>query len=85
MRIEYDKAGDVLYLTLEECAPDACIFRENGNGDVLRISRDTGEIVGVTIIAFLLRIEKGYEIEVSEIGAVPFKKLASRFAGRRSA
>jgi len=78
MTFEYDNSADVLYLTLEDRPPEQCRFVENKHGDVLRIDKNTGEIIGVTIISFLLRIKKGLEISVPEIGPIPFKKQAAR-------
>ena len=78
MKFQYDNAADVLYVTLEDRPPQQCRFVENENGDVLKVDRTTDELVGVTVISFMLRIKKGLDVVVPEIGAAPFKKQAKR-------
>jgi uncharacterized protein YuzE len=85
MKIQYDKSADVLYVTLEYCAPQQCRFVENENGDVLRIDRTNDRVVGVTVISFLLRIRKGLDVVVPEIGSIPFKEQARQIMGKNYA
>lgn len=78
MRFEYDKSADVLYVTLDDRPPERCRFFENKNGDVVKVDAETDEVVGATIISFLLRIKKGIDVDVPEIGPCPFKKQAKQ-------
>jgi uncharacterized protein YuzE len=75
MTISYDKRGDVLYITFEPLAPSAYIVVENENGDILKIDNQSKRVVGVAIPSFKKRYEKG-NIQVPEIGAVPFNEIA---------
>ncbi len=80
MKFKYDNSADVLYVTLEDRAPNECRFVENDSGDILKIDRMTDEPVGVTIVSFLLRTKKGLDVRVPEIeiDAASFKKQAKR-------
>jgi uncharacterized protein YuzE len=84
MKVQYDKSADVLYVTLRKQDPKQCRFVENENGDVLKIDRLTGHVVGVTIIAFLLRINRGLEVNIPEIRAIPFAEFAKNITGHNT-
>ncbi len=75
MTFSYDKSADVLYVTFEALPPEAYIFVENESGDVLKVDRVSRRVVGCTIPFFVARAKRG-KIEVPEIGAVPFNKIA---------
>lgn len=84
MKFEYDKSADVMYVAVQERDPHQCRFPENENGDVLWVDKLTGETVGVTIISFLSRVQKGYPIDVPEIGpSAALKKQAARLLRER--
>jgi uncharacterized protein YuzE len=66
MRITYSRDADVLYVSFSP--PKGSVASvENSNGDILRIDKSSGEIIGVTIQLFMYRICKGEKIEVPEV------------------
>jgi uncharacterized protein YuzE len=66
MRITYSEDADILFLSFS--APAGKIVSvENENGDILRVDRSSGKIVGVSIQLFMQRIKSGEKIEVPEI------------------
>jgi uncharacterized protein YuzE len=67
MRITYSKAVDMLYLSFTPPIGKVATV-ENKNGDLLRIDKETGKVVGVTIQLFLYRIGTGEKIEIPELG-----------------
>lgn len=69
--IDYDQDDDTLYVRFSS-DPQKALHTETPRGDVLRISEETGRILGVTILFFMERIERGEEIEIPEVGAVGF-------------
>jgi uncharacterized protein YuzE len=76
MTLSYDKLADVLYITFETLPPNAYVFVENRDGDVLKVDRASNRVVGVTVLAFAARTKKGTRIDIPEIGAVPFNRIA---------
>jgi uncharacterized protein YuzE len=78
MRFKYDRSADVMYVSVLDRTPQECFFSENDNGDVLKIDKTTNQVVGVTIISFLSRIQRGFSVDVPEIGELPLKKQATR-------
>lgn len=63
MRISYSKDADVLYISF--APPSGRVASvENSNGDILRIDKSTGEIIGVTIQLFMYRVGTGEKITV---------------------
>jgi uncharacterized protein YuzE len=75
MTFSYDDIADVLYVTFEEVKGKPSLI-ENSNGDLIRIESETGKIVGCTIFYFMKRAKAG-DIEVPEIGIVPFNTIMS--------
>ncbi len=75
MTLSYDREADVLYITFERLPNQSCVYVENENGDILRLNKHDGSIVGCTIPFFLKRSAKG-RLEIPEIGSVPFNELA---------
>lgn len=55
LRLSYDKAADVLYVSFG--APQEAVSEETGDGMLLRRHPATGEVVGVTILDFEKRFE----------------------------
>ena len=74
MTFSYDKSADVLYITFEALPPSAYQYTENQSGDVLKIDRANGRVVGCTIPFFAARAKRG-KIDLPEIGPVPFNDL----------
>ncbi len=68
MIIDYDSEADVLYIIFKEKAGPS-EYSENAYGVVVRVSRTTGEVVGLTIPQFSRRAEVG-EIRIDEIGNI---------------
>jgi len=58
MRVTYSKDVDILYLSFTPPIGKVATV-ENKNGDLLRIDKETGKVVGVTIQLFLYRIDAG--------------------------
>jgi uncharacterized protein YuzE len=75
MKASYDKDADVLYLTFEVAPAEDYLYVENKQGDVLRLSKKSGHVVGCTIPFFSKRAAE-HKLDVPEIGRVPFNKLA---------
>jgi uncharacterized protein YuzE len=75
MTLSYDKSADVLYVTFEKAEPGTYVYTENQNGDILRLDRESGRVVGVTIPFFAKRSKVG-KIVIPEVGAVPFNNAA---------
>ena len=73
--MSYDKSADVLYITFEPAPAGSCLYAENENGDILRLDRQSGKVIGVTLPFFAERCKRG-EIVVPEVGAVPFNSFA---------
>ena len=59
MTFSYDKRADVLYVSFATVTPADYYVSENENGDVLKISRSTGQVVGCVIPSFVARSQKG--------------------------
>lgn len=74
MTFSYDKDADVLYVSFEAAPPGTYIYVENENGDVLKLDRTNGHVVGCTIPFFSARAAKG-KVLVPEVGPVPFNDL----------
>ena len=82
MTFAYDEDDDILYVTFSK--PRGKVrYAENSNGDVIRYSADTNEIVGVTIMYLALRTDRGESIEVPEIGIVAFSAAMTAALSRR--
>jgi len=60
--IDYDKEADVLYVSFGD--PEKAITKEHDNIGI-RISEESKEIVGFTIIGFLSEIKKQKPIKIS--------------------
>jgi uncharacterized protein YuzE len=71
----YDKDADVLYITFEQLPAEDYIYVENESGDILRLNKKDGRVVGCTIPFFCKRVARN-RLNVPEIGPVPFNELA---------
>ena len=80
MKASYDKEADVLYITFEQASPEEYLYVENKQGDVLRLNKKSGHVVGCTIPYFSKRAAK-HKLHIPEIGHVPFNKLAKSLLG----
>jgi len=65
MTFNYDHIADVLYVTFEQSTTGVS-YIENREGDILRIDKKSGKIVGVTVVFFLRRAKLG-PITVPEV------------------
>jgi uncharacterized protein YuzE len=81
MTFSYDDDADVLYVTFEDYKGRAT-YIENTGGDILRVHPESGKILGVTIPFFLKRSAHG-EINVPEVGMVPFNTIMSSLIEER--
>lgn len=75
MTVSYDADADVLYITFERLPNNAYIYVENESGDILRLNKQDGRVVGCTIPFFRKRAAEN-KLNVPEIGPVPFNELA---------
>ncbi len=75
MTFSYDKRADVLYISFEALPPQDYLVVENETGDILKLNKKNGSVVGCTIPFFMERFRKG-KIEIPEVGGVPFNALA---------
>lgn len=57
INFHYDTEVDVLYASIGKPKPAKSI--EKGNGTLIRIDPNNGEIVGFTVIDYMYRIKKG--------------------------
>lgn len=53
MQLFYDKEGDVLYLSVGD--PRPALSEEVGDDVLVRVDRETGEVVGLTVLNFSTR------------------------------
>jgi uncharacterized protein YuzE len=75
MTLSYDKAADVLYVTFEHVQAGSYVYTENQNGDILKLDRESGRVIGVTLPFFSKRSKSG-KVVVPEVGPVPFNDAA---------
>ena len=71
MTLEYNQDDDVLYVRFSSDRMKA-LHAETARGDILRLSEETGQILGVTILFFMERMGRGEQIEIPEVGLVGF-------------
>lgn len=76
MTFSYDKAADVLYVTFDTVPARSYVYIENATGDILRLDKNSGRVIGVTIPAFAERCARG-RVVIPEVGSVPFNELAA--------
>lgn len=62
IKTDYDKENDVLYISLGNPVPS--FGEEDDEGIIIRKSKDTHELSGVTIIKYKYRIKKGMKINL---------------------
>ncbi len=62
LNYHYDREEDILYVTLGDSDSALCI--EQGNGFLVRIDPESGEVVGFTIIDFSLRATERVAVPV---------------------
>jgi uncharacterized protein YuzE len=72
--VSYDKDADVLYITFERLPDNAYVYVENESGDILRLNKQGGRVVGCTIPFFCKRAAQN-NLNIPEIGPVPFNEL----------
>lgn len=65
----YDDLTDVLYLGFGE-THEPVAYLETDSGDLLRVERGSGRILGCTIIAFKWRLGRCGKVEVPELASV---------------
>jgi uncharacterized protein YuzE len=65
----YDREEDILYVTLGDSDSALCI--EQGEGFLVRIDPESGEVVGFTVIDFSLRAAERVAIPVYAQFALP--------------
>ncbi len=75
MTASYDKDADVLYITFERLPAKDYVYVENESGDILRLNKRGGRVVGCTIPFFCKRAAQN-NLTVPEIGPIPFNELA---------
>lgn len=73
IQLFYDKEGDVLYLSVGE--PRPAVSEEIGDDVLLRVSSETGEVVGLTVLNFSTRFESSDVSQILPIG-IELHKLA---------
>ena len=69
LNYHYDREEDILYVTLGDSDSALCI--EQGNGFLVRIDPESGEVVGFTVIDFSLRAAGRVAIPVYAEFALP--------------
>jgi uncharacterized protein YuzE len=62
LNYHYDREEDILYVTLGDSDSALCI--EQGNGFLVRIDPESGEVVGFTVIDFSLRAAEWVAIPI---------------------
>jgi len=62
LNYHYDREEDILYVTLGDSDSALCI--EQGNGFLIRIDPESGEVVGFTVIDFSLRAAEWVAIPI---------------------
>jgi uncharacterized protein YuzE len=70
MQISYDKHADVMYVWFASTPPPYTNI-ENKNGDVVRISKTDGKVVGLIILFAMQRLKSGRPLDIPEVGGVP--------------
>jgi len=71
----YDKDADVLYITFARLPAKDYVYVENESGDILKLNKKSGHVVGCTIPFFSKRAAQN-KLNIPEIGPVPFNELA---------
>ena len=69
MNYHYDREEDILYVTLRDSDSALCI--EQGDGFLVRIDPESGEVVGFTVIDFSLRAAERVAVPVYAEFALP--------------
>jgi len=69
LNYHYDREEDILYVTLGGSDSALCI--EQGNGFLVRIDPESGEVVGFTVIDFSLRAAERVSLPVYSQFALP--------------
>ena len=75
MTLSYDKEADVLYITFELLPQQSYVYVENESGDILRLNKRDGRVIGCTVPFFSKRAKDG-KLDIPEVGRVPFNDLA---------
>lgn len=65
MRVYYDAASDILYLSIGE--PRRAISQEIGDDVLLRVDPDSGEAVGLTVMNLSARAEASDELPLEMV------------------
>ncbi len=69
LNYHYHREEDILYVTLGDSDSALCI--EQGNGFLVRIDSESGEVVGFTVIDFSLRAAERVAVPVYAEFALP--------------
>ena len=69
LNYHYDRKEDILYATLGDSDSALCI--EQGDGFLVRIDPESGEVVGFTVIDFSLRAAERVAVPVYAQFALP--------------
>jgi len=69
LNCHYDREEDILYVTLGDSDSALCI--EQGNGFLVRIDPESGEVMGFTVIDFSLRAAERVAITGSPLSPAP--------------
>jgi len=66
MKLAYDKDSDILYIAFRPSAPGTFSMLPNADGDLLKIDKMSKDVIGVTILDFSRRANKG-KLTVPEV------------------
>ena len=80
MTFSYDHDADVLYVTFGE-SPKA-VYIEKEEGDIIILDKESGRILGCTVMFFRARLKRG-PIIIPEVGIVPFNEIAAELLESR--
>ncbi len=76
MTISYDRLADTLYITFFQPLSRAEYLEVPGG--ILRIDGTTRQIAGITIPFFQEKAESGEQLQLPEIGNVPFNSFTEK-------
>jgi hypothetical protein len=68
MTFNYDDLTDVMFITFVDRVTGPCINIETSPSTVLRVEKNTNNIVGVTILYFLAQVKEG-SLDLPEVVA----------------
>ena len=80
MKITYDKAEDVLYITFAD-SKEECDYVESPDGIVLRVGLESGKLLGCTVMWFQKKLKTQGKVVIPEVGAVSAPESLKRLIG----